>query len=223
VPLDGELFVSQLDATAGSGSAANDVVAQIEQATNDDSIKGIVLRINSPGGSPVGGEMIAQALRAAGKPTVALIQDLGDSAAYFAATGGDWIIASPFSDVGDIGVTSSYVDNSKADTKNGQTFVQISTGKYKDAGNPDKMLTDDERALLQKNVDEAYATLVDEIALNRSMPTSTVKALANGASMPASEAIGKGLVDELGGATAAREWFVTKLADKDVTLCRILQ
>lgn len=221
IPVDGELFVSSTDANANGGTAGNDVVYQIQYADKDNDIKGIVLQVNSPGGSGVAGEMIAQALKASKKPSVALIQDLGDSAAYFASTGAGTIIASPLSDVGDIGVTSSYVDNSGADTKQGDSFIQISAGKYKDSGNPDKPLTADEKQLLQNNVDIDYNTLVNEIAANRNVATSTVLNLANGASVPGSVAVKEGLVDTLGNMANAETWIQNRLTDKpDIILCQ---
>ena len=203
----------------GSGYGADVLVAQINQAKEDDHIRGVLLEVDSPGGSPVGGEIIANALKTLGKPSAALIYDEGDSAAYFAATGASTIIASPFSSVGDIGVTSSFVDYSGSNTKAGNTFEQISSGKYKDAGNPDKPLTAEELALLQKNVDEEYQTLVGEIAQNRHMPVGVVTALADGAAIPGSEALAKGLVDQLGDQSTAASWFAKQLHQKNVVLC----
>ena len=215
-----ELYATDVaQSGVSSGFGADVIVSQIEQAKEDDRIKGLLLEVDSPGGSPVGGEIISKALKALGKPSVALIYDMGDSAAYFAATGASTIIASPFSSVGDIGVTSSFVDYAGSNSKAGNTFEQISSGKYKDAGNPDKPLTSDELALLQKNVDEEYHTLVNEIALNRNMSTSTVMALADGSDMPGSEAITKGLVDQLGDRSTAKAWFEKKLPKDDVVLC----
>ncbi len=204
---------------SSSGFGADVVVAQIEQAKEDDSIHGLLLEVDSPGGSPVGGEIIAKALKSLGKPSAALIYDEGDSAAYFAAKGASTIIASPFSSVGDIGVTSSFVDYSGSNAKAGNTFEQISSGKYKDAGNPDKPLTADELALLQKNVDEEYQTLVSEIAHNRNMSTTTVATLADGAAVPGSEALSKGLVDQLGDISTARDWFAHQMKGGSVVLC----
>ena len=215
-----ELYATDVaQSSNGVGYGADVLAAQINQAKEDDSIHGVLLEVDSPGGSPTGGEMIANALKGLGKPSVALIYDQGDSAAYFAATGATAIIASPFSSVGDIGVTSSFVDYAGSNTKAGNTFEQISSGKYKDAGNPDKPLTAEELALLQKNVDQEYQTLVHEIAQNRNMPVSTVMSLADGADMPGSEALGKGLVDALGDRTTALNWFAKKLHRSDITLC----
>ncbi len=201
-----------------SGFGADALVAQIEQAKEDDSIAGVLLEVDSPGGSPTGGEMISKALKALGKPSVALIYDEGDSAAYFAATGATTIIASPFSSVGDIGVTSSFVNYAGSNAKAGNTFEQISSGKYKDAGNPDKALTAEELALLRSNVSHEYDSLVAQIAQNRNMSTTTVTALADGSAVPGSEAIKKGLIDALGDATTAKEWFKNKIGHT-IVLC----
>ena len=203
---------------AGYGYGADVLVSQIEQAKDAQNIKGLLLEVDSPGGSPVGGELISKALKALGKPSVALIYDEGDSAAYFAATGATTIIASPFSMVGDIGVTGSFIDYSGANQKAGNTFVQISSGKYKDAGNPDKPLTAEELALLRGNVDIEYRTLVEEIAQNRNMSTTTVTELADGAAIPGSLALKRGLVDALGNLETARQWFAQKFSGK-VVLC----
>ena len=208
VPLNGVMFATGGDPSMGV-TAANDIVAQIGQAERDPNVKGIVLQINSPGGTLPAGEMIAEALKVLTKPSVALIQDMGDSSAYLAASGADRIIASPYSDVGGIGVTNSFYDYSLDDGK----FIQISAGKYKDAGNPDKPLTAEERRLFQKNVDEAYKVMIEQIAENRGLSTTTVKELADGFGVTGSMAIEPKLVDELGGEEESRSWFRGQLGE----------
>jgi protease-4 len=217
VPLEGQLFASQADANAQTASDNSDttsaeyVLQQIEQADADSSIKGVLLRVDSPGGSPVGGEMIANALKALNKPSVAVIWDEGDSAAYLASTGADEIIASPFSDVADIGVTSSYIDQSQKDAAEGLQFIQISAGTYKDTGDPDNPLTPAGKELLQQDVNIDYQTLINEIAKNRSMSVDAIQPLANGASIVGSAALGTGLIDAVGDDATARAWFGKKL------------
>lgn len=224
IPLVGQLWASKADAEAQTNTdssdniSAEEVLQQLEQAAHDDSIKGVVLRVDSPGGSPVGGEMIANALKRLGKPSVAVILDSGDSAAYFAATGADEIIASPLSDVGDIGVTMSYLDQSRQNAQNGLTFEKISAGTYKDVGNPNLALTAADRAYLQANVDNSYEVLIGEIANNRGLATSTVRQLANGASLTGQNALHTGLIDALGDTATAQAWF-EKQFKGDVTLC----
>ncbi|MFZ2970004.1 MAG: S49 family peptidase [Minisyncoccia bacterium] len=118
--------------TAVDATSSEDIVDAIEIADNDENIQAIILEINSFGGGPVAAEEVANALKRATKPTVALIRGMGVSAAYWSAIGADVIIASANSDVGSIGITSSYLDNTEKNEKEGLTFNQISTGKFKD-------------------------------------------------------------------------------------------
>ncbi|MGD0328451.1 MAG: signal peptide peptidase SppA [Minisyncoccia bacterium] len=226
IPLVGQIFASQADADAQNASdnsstvSAEYVLQEIERAQNDRSIKGVVLRVDSPGGSPVGGSLIANALKRLNKPSVALIWGQGDSAAYLAATGANTIIASPSSDIGDIGVTDSYLDQSGKDIQDGQKFIQIAAGTYKDTGNPDKPLSSDEQALLQQEVNEVYQNFVQAVAKNRGMSVDAVKDLADGESFVASTATSTGLIDSLGDSETARVWFQQKLGKwSDPVLC----
>lgn len=221
IPMVGQLFASEADAqAAGDSVSAEYILQELERASDDDSIKGVVLRIDSPGGSPVAGSLIASALKRLTKPSVALIWDEGDSAAYMAATGATTIIASPSSDIGDIGVTSSYLDESGKDAQDGEKFIQIAAGTYKDAGNPDNPLTPADQALLQKNVDQVYQNFIQTVATNRSLSLDTVKSLGDGASFVASYATSTGLIDSIGDSDTARAWFAQKLgAHSDPVLC----
>ena len=146
-------------------------------------MKAIILEIDSPGGSGDAGEEVESSLKQAHKPTVALIRSIGDSAAYMSATGADTIFASTFSEVGDIGITQSYVDNSKQDVTNGLTYNQLSVGAYKDMFSTDKPLTPAEHTLAMKELDIAYNRFVQIVSQNRHMSMDTTIALANGSSI----------------------------------------
>ncbi len=226
IPMAGQLWASQVDAdaqTSADGSSnisAEEILRRLELAKSDDSIRGVVLRVDSPGGSAVAGSLIANALKRLGKPSVALIWDMGDSAAYLASTGADTIIASPNSDVGDIGVTGSYLDQSESNAQNGEKFISITAGAYKDVGNPDNPLTPAGKELLQKQVNEMYQNVLQEIAQNRSMSVEAVRSVANGVSYIASTATSTGLIDSLGDSETARAWFEQKLGEgSDPVLC----
>lgn len=226
IPMVGQLWASEANAKAqtsvdsSANVSAESILQQIHRAQDDNSIKGIVLRIDSPGGSGVAGSLIANALKRLGKPSVALIWDQGDSAAYWAATGASTIIASPNSDIGDIGVTQSYLDQSGSNARNGQKFISIAAGAYKDVGNPDNPLTPAGYALLKKQVDQVYQNFVQEVAQNRSMSESAVENVANGVSYVASSATKTGLIDSLGDSETARAWFEQKLGNgADPVLC----
>jgi protease-4 len=190
---DGSGSSSDTDSTA-----SEDVTQEIRDADSDNSIKAIVLEIDSPGGSPVGGEEIESTLKASPKPTVALIRDEGDSAAYMAATGADKIYANEFSNVGDIGITSSYTDESQQDTDEGITFNQLSIGKYKDMFDPDKSLTADERTLIMGELQSDYEKFVQIVAQNRHLSIDTTTTIANGSGLTAQTALNDGLIDKIG-------------------------
>jgi protease-4 len=226
IPVHGELvtYVPASESTttgdAYDQTASEDVTRSIRTADADPEIKGIVLEIDSPGGSPVAGEEIQAALKQSSKPTVALIRDEGDSAAYLAASGADAIFASAFSDVGDIGITQSYVDSSKQDAENGLTFNQLSVGKYKDMFNTDKPLTPDERALAMKELQIDYNVFVDIVAENRGMSTDTALSLSDGSSFTGQEAVQNGLIDRIGNIDDVRAYLSDKLGANAV-ICGI--
>ena len=193
---------------------SDDIVFNIEAAANDDSVKGVLLDIDSPGGSPVAADEVAKALQALDKPSVAVIHGYGDSAAYWAATGADVIFASPISDVGSIGVTQSYLENVEYNTKEGFMYQQLSVGKYKDAGDPDKPLTPEEKQLAMKQLEFIYDYFVNVVATNRDIPVADVKKIATGQSFLGGEALKLKLIDQLGGLPEATTWLEKQIGAK---------
>lgn len=199
-------------------TASENLVYQIEQAEANDEIKAIVLEIDSLGGSPVAGEEVANALKAAKKPTVALIRGAGDSAAYWAASGADKIFASKNSDVGSIGVTMSYLDAGDANKSSGLNYNQLSSGKYKDTGDPDKALTADEKGLLMRDIKILYQNFIQAVADNRSLPVEKVTALADGSTMLGEMALQNGLIDFIGGEAEVKN-YLTGLIGEQADIC----
>jgi len=199
--------------------SSEDIVNQIRDAEANDDINAILLSIDSTGGWPVAAQEAANALKLAQKPTVALIRDAGSSAAYFAATGAARIFASSMASVGGIGITMSYLDNSKKNEKDGLTFNQLSIGTYKDTGNSDKSLSKEEKDLLMANLQTGYDIFVASVAENRNLGIDKVKALANGATMKGQKALDNGLVDQLGDLYDAEKYLGDMIGEKAV-ICR---
>ena len=199
--------------------SSEDIVNAIEDAESDDNIKAIVIEIDSFGGGLVAGEEVSNALRRTTKPTVALIREYGLSAAYWSATGADIIFASASSDVGSIGITSSYLDNTKKNEKDGITFVQLTTGKYKNMLNPDKVLTDEERNLIERDLNIIYENFIKAVADNRNLEIEKVKLLADGSSMPGQMALENGLIDKIGGKYEVEE-YLKELISNNIVLCK---
>lgn len=200
----------------------DDVIARIESAELDPYVTGIMLTIDSYGGMPAASEAIANRLKTSTLPVVALIRSYGTSAAYHIATGADTIIASPFSDVGSIGVTMSYLSYAKQNEQEGITYEQLASAPFKNYGDPDKALTDEERALFQRDLDILHDEFVKQVAENRGMSVEEVEVLADGSSVPGRLALEKKLVDALGDAATAKKWLAENLgiAEEDVAFCR---
>ncbi len=199
-------------------TASQDIVYYIEQAEQNEDIKAIILEIDSLGGYPVAGEEVTRALKLATKPTVALIRGAGDSAAYMAATGADRIFASKFSDVGGIGVTMSYLETAKQNEKDGIVYQSLTSGKFKDAGDPDKTLSAEERALLMRDINLLHDDFVELVATNRSLDVEKVKDLADGSTMLGEMALENGLIDEIGGYPEVKEYLKQQI-NEDIEVC----
>jgi|SRR3989344_7408684 len=191
---------------------------RIEQGENDKAIKAIVLEIDSWGGHPVAGEEVANALKRAQKPTVALIRGTGTSAAYWAATGADSIYASQNSDVGGIGVSMSYLGNAEKNSKEGLTYYEVASAPFKDYGNPDKPLTTEERELFLRDIQVVHDNFVGAVAENRNLDINKVKVLADGSSTPGQMALANGLIDKIGGIYEVVEYLEEKTGEA-VNIC----
>lgn len=220
IPLQGDIvpydpLPGEYTSVTTSGDA---VVSAIRAAEADGDIQGIMLQIDSPGGSPAASEQMMNELRGSELPTVAYIREIGDSGGYLAATGANTIIASDFADVGSIGITESYVQQTQQDKNNGLQYIQLSSGKYKDMFSPDYAMTPDQQALAQRDIDLLGKVFINEVAQNRHLSTSTVETLADGSSMTAGLALKNGLIDQIGDEETARAWFADKIGD-DATLC----
>ena len=179
-------------------TSSEEVVWALEEAAANQQIKAVVLEIDSGGGSPVAAEEIAAALAVLGKPSVAWVRESADSAAYWVASAADTIIASKSSDIGSIGVTYSYVDNAKKNIQDGLTYNQLTTGTYKDTGTPDRLLTTEERSLIQRDLDIILENFIAAVSANRHLSVEQVDALADGSTMLGQMALDNGLIDGLG-------------------------
>lgn len=199
-------------------SASEDIVLAIEGANKDRDIKAIILEVDSYGGLPVAAEEIAQALKSSTKPTVALVRSGATSAAYWASTGANIIFASALSDIGSIGATFSYVDSSKKDAQDGLTYNSLSTGEFKDYGDPNKPLTEAERKLIMRDLNLINDNFIKVVAINRNLDINKVRELADGSSMPGELALEEGLIDRIGGMAEVKTYLKERIGE-DVEVC----
>lgn len=201
-----------------SVSSSEDIVSGILSAEDDPQTKAVMVFIDSSGGDGVAGEEIANALKTLNKPNVAVIRALGASSAYWASTGADKIYASKISDVGGIAITASYLDETKKIEKEGYQYTELSSGKYKDLGDPNRPLTAEERAIVLSDLRKAHDVFVEAVATNRNLEKSKIEKLANGLTYIGTDALSYGLIDEIGDMTSATKYLEEQIGEK-VELC----
>ena len=193
----------------------------LDNAESDSSIKGILMEINSPGGTPVASARIAERFKNSSLPVVGMIGDMGASGGYMIASAADFLIASPMSDIGSIGVTMSYIEESKKNEEEGLTYVQLTTGEFKDAGSPNRPITEKERELFEENLQIIHDEFVSTVANYRNLSVYEVEAIADGSTMPGAKAVDAGLIDALGGRAEVRKFFAANLniPETEVKFC----
>ncbi|MBI2654953.1 signal peptide peptidase SppA [Candidatus Woesearchaeota archaeon] len=211
ISIDGVILGSDSsDYLFESVASSDDIAELVEEADENSAIKAIIFEINSPGGSPVASEEIANAILKTNKTTVAWIRDIGTSGAYWAASASDHIVASRASITGSIGVIGSYLEFPGFLERYNVTYRRLVAGKYKDIGSPYKEMTSEEQAIFQKMLDELGDHFISEVAKNRQMSKKDVEKIANGLFYLGSEAKELGLVDELGGKEEAIRYIEAK-------------
>ncbi len=191
------------DLFSSGGASSDSLVEQITQAGEDVTIDAILFDINSPGGSGVASDEIAQAIARLEKPTVTYVRDAAASGAYWVASATDYIVANRFSTVGSIGVIASYLDFTDFIQEWNISYVRFVAGDKKDFGTPFREPTALERQLFQQQLDELHSMFIEEVAKNRGMTYAQVSELADGFIFTGVGAQKVGLVDEVGTKDAA--------------------
>lgn len=197
-------------------TASDEVIEYLKTASENDSIKAILLDINSGGGEPVASEEIAEAIQGTGKPSVAWVRQVAASGAYWIASAADAIVASPNSDIGSIGVSMSYLDYASQTEEEGGHFNSLSSAKFKDTGNPYQPLSEEEIALIERDLSITHDNFVGAIAANRGLAYETVAALADGWTMLGAMALENGLIDLLGGQEEAYDVLEEQIGEEPV-------
>ena len=183
----------------------------VDFAGRNDSTKAIILRIDSPGGTTVGGEALYEALRLAGedKPVVAVIGTLGTSSGYMVALAADHIIVRETSVTGSIGVLLQTTEITGLLEKLGIRAETIKSSPLKASPSPFEELTPEGRAAAQAVVDDIYGWFVDLFAERRGLTRETALELADGRIFTGRQALSARLVDGIGGEREAIEWLET--------------
>jgi len=175
--------------------------ATLRDIRRDDEIKAVVLRVNSPGGSAVASEIIADEVRllAAEKPVIVSMGDYAASGGYMIAAPGAKILASPTTITGSIGVYGLLLNFQEIANKNGITWDVVKTAKFADMQTSARPQTEDELQIQQGYTDNLYDRFMAIVSEGRDVPMSRVSQVAQGRVWTGEDAIAANLVDELGG------------------------
>jgi len=181
-----------------SGVTPAQIKASLRRAANDPSVKAVVLRINSPGGSVVASNEIYQLLKDFQKPVVVSMGETAASGGYYIACAAKWIVANPDTLTGSIGVISELPNAEELMKKIGVEIIVIKSGPVKDIGSPFRPMTDEEMKLWQAVIDQAYDGFVQVIVQGRGLSEDKVRQIADGRVYTGRQAKELGLVDQLG-------------------------
>src|ERR1700704_5174819 len=183
------------------------VVDQLKKFADDDSIKAIILHVNSPGGGVAASEEIYREIKRIRdekkKRIVVSIETAGASGAYYVAAASDKIYADHGSIVGSIGVIAQWVNYGDLLKWAKLKDVVLKTGEFKDTGNPARDLTPAEQAYMQSLIDNMFQQFVHAVADGRSLKFENVKAIADGKVWTGEQALNMKLIDEVGDFEAA--------------------
>lgn len=178
------------------------IVKDLKRYAKDDSIKAIILHINTPGGGAAASQEIYDEVKrireSKKKPVVASIETLGASGGYYVAVATNKIYANPASIVGSIGVITQWYSYGELLRWLKMKDVTIKAGELKDAGNPARDLTPAEKAYIQGLIDDMHVQFIEAVAEGRKMKAADVKPLADGRVWTGSQALGMKMVDHLG-------------------------
>ncbi len=200
--------------------APKEYLKSIREIEDDDSIKGVIVRIDSPGGTVGSSQEIYQSLKELSKklPTISSIVDIGASGGYMIACGTSYIFANSGSITGSIGVISQYYDFSKLIKFLRFDIEIVKSGKMKDVGNPTKKLTDKEKKLLNILVKDIHKQFMSTVAKERGLTKKEVESVSDGRIFSGNQALALKLVDEIGGLDNAIKYIKDSVGVDSVNL-----
>ncbi len=202
----------------GTITEDDELLERLEKVRKSPSVRGVILSIDSPGGTTAGGEAIFEAVRklAADKPVVAQVGTLAASAGYMIASAADHIVARQSSIVGSIGVLVQFPDVTGLMDKIGVKLEEVKSSPLKAEPSPFNPTTDEERAMIRSMIMDSYDWFVGLVDERRPMTRAEVTAVADGSVFTGRQALQNKLVDELGGEDQAVGWLETKGVDGDL-------
>ncbi len=177
------------------------IIDHLQRFQENDSVKAVVLRVDSPGGGVGPSQEIHDQVRrlAALKPVVVSMGSAAASGGYYIAAPADIIMANPGTITGSIGVIMEFTNIQELLEKIGLRSQVVKSGQHKDIGSPVRSMTAEDREILQTLIDDVHSQFVEAVASGRKMDAEAVRKLADGRIFTGRQARDLGLVDELGG------------------------
>ncbi|UXN61531.1 signal peptide peptidase SppA [Phyllobacterium zundukense] len=193
----------------------DELLKRLKDVEDSDAVKGVILSVDSPGGTTAGGEAIYEAVRklALKKPVVAQVGTLAASAGYMIASASDHIVARQSSIIGSIGVLFQYPDISQLLTKLGVKVETIKSSPLKAEPNFFNPASDEAKAMIHRMIIDSYDWFVGLVQERRKFTHEQALALADGSVFTGRQAVANKLIDELGGEDKAIAWLKTKGID----------
>jgi len=179
----------------------------VRTAMEDDDVRGIVLNVDSPGGTVSGAEATAEMISnmKGQKPVIAFANGMMASSAYWISSGADAIVTENTAQVGSIGILMIHRDYSESDRKEGVKTTYLTAGKYKALGNDSEPLSDFARSVFQDELDYVYSIFVNNVAQNRDIEIDAALKAADGKIFIGQQAVDVGLADRIGSLSLAVE------------------
>lgn len=202
---EGEIIYGEGDENSVGQGTMN---ASLKKAREDDKVKAVVLRINSPGGSALASELIWREIELTKKvkPVIVSMGDLAASGGYYIACNADKIIAEPTTITGSIGVFGMLPNGKVLADRIGINAEQVVTNKNAVTFSFFESMSDDQRAFIKEGIIDIYELFTSRVADGRGMDQDDVKAIAQGRVWTGTDAVKNGLVDELGGLDLALKY-----------------
>lgn len=196
----------------GEFISSDKVIRDLRKLKEDENVKAVVLRVNSPGGSAYGSEQIWHAVEElkAEKPVVVSMGNYAASGGYYISCGANCIVAEPTTLTGSIGIFGMFPNVEKLTKKVGLSFDVVKTNKFADFAATGRALNSDESALVQLMVNEGYDLFTKRCAEGRGMSKEKIEKVAEGRVWTGERAKELGLVDELGGLDKALDIAIEK-------------
>jgi len=193
---------------------SQNIVRQLSDYRYNPGVRGIILRIDSPGGAVAPAQEIyneIMKLRAEHKTVYASMGTVAASGGYYIACAADYVLANPGTLTGSIAAVMAFSNVEELTNKIGVKPVVIKSGKYKDVGSPMRTMKPEEQKLLQNVVDDVHQQFVQAVAKGRGLPVSQVSEIADGRIMTGQQALKLKLIDEVGGLEKTIDLLAKKL------------